>query len=465
VGGAPTGFSVQVVNSLTGALIGAVHAAPAGATNLLVQGLTNGVAVRFEVLATNLVGNSAFSALSNAVTPLPVPPLAPPTPTAVAGDGLATLTWAAPAFGSLAGPPVTSFVIVTTPAAVGPITVTPGGTTSRTVTGLTNGTSYTFQVQAVNADGTGPLSAASAPVTPRTLAGAPTIGTPTAGAASATVPWTAPASNGGSAITGFSVRVVNAATNVQVGALRPAAAGATSLTVTGLVNGTAVRFQVLATNAAGPGPFSALSTAVTPVTVPDAPLIGVATSGNASALVRWTAPASNGGSAITGYSVRVVNATTGALIGALRPAAAGATSLTVTGLVNGTAYRFRVGASNALGLGAGSALSNTVTPATLPGAPLIGTASSGVAGGTITATARWTAPASNGGSAITGYSVRVVNATTGALVGALRPAAAGARSLTITGLVSGTAYRFRVGASNALGLGAGSALSNTVTAR
>ena len=92
VGGAPTGFSVQVVNSLTGALIGAVHAAPAGATNLLVQGLTNGVAVRFKVLATNLVGNSAFSALSNAVTPLPVPPLAPPTPTAVAGDRLATVT-------------------------------------------------------------------------------------------------------------------------------------------------------------------------------------------------------------------------------------------------------------------------------------------------------------------------------------------------------------------------------------
>jgi titin len=106
-----------------------------------------------------------------------------------------------------------------------------------------------------------------------------------------------------------------------------------------------------------------MSNAVTPIapaTAQATPATPTPTAGNASALVRFTAPA-NGGSAITGYSVRVVNATTGALIGALRPAAAGATSLTVTGLVSGTAYRFRVGASNALGLGAGSALSNTVT--------------------------------------------------------------------------------------------------------
>ena len=78
--------------------------------------------------------------------------------------------------------------------------------TSDTVTGLTNGTAYTFTVAAINSVGTGPASAASNSVTPApvvTVPGAPTIGTATAGNASATVTWTAPASNGGSAITGY----------------------------------------------------------------------------------------------------------------------------------------------------------------------------------------------------------------------------------------------------------------------
>jgi hypothetical protein len=51
---------------------------------------------------------------------------------------------------------------------------------------------------------------------------------------------------------------------VQLGASRTAAAGATSLTVTGLTTGTSIRFVVLATNAVGSGPGSASSNVVTP---------------------------------------------------------------------------------------------------------------------------------------------------------------------------------------------------------
>ena len=223
-------------------------------------------------------------------------------------------------------------------------------------------------------------------VTVATVPGAPTGVLAVAANASANVSWTAPASNGGSAITGFSVRVIDAA-GAQVGALRPAAATATTLVVTGLTNGQAYRFSVAATNAIGTGAFSAQSAAVTLPTAPGAPTGVSAVRGNASATVSWTAPASNGGSAITGYSVRVINAA-GTQVGALRPAAAAARSLVVTGLTNGQAYRFSVTATNAIGTSAASALSAAVTPATVPGAPVIGTATAGVAGGAVTATAR-----------------------------------------------------------------------------
>jgi subtilisin family serine protease len=286
---------------------------------------------------------------------------------------------------------------------------------------------------------------------------APAIGVASGSNASAVVRWTAPSSS--LPITGYSVRAVNATTLAQVGALRPASAGATSVTVTGLVNGTAVKFQVRAASAAGTGGYSAFSNTVTPATVPGAPVIGTTTAGNTTATARWTPPA-NGGRAVTGYLVRVANAATNSPIGTLRPAASDATSLLVTGLVNGTAVKIQVRATNSLGSGAYSALSNAATPATVPGAPAIGTSTA--ANGS--ATARWAAAAS-GGLAVTGYTVRVVNASTKVQIGALRSASAAARSLTVTGLVNGTAVKLQVRATNAVGTGSYSSLSNSVTPR
>jgi hypothetical protein len=307
--------------------------------------------------------------------------------------------------------------------------------------------------------GVGPLEPTPWSGASATTPGAPTIGAATASNTTASVTWTPPASDGGTPITGFSVRVVDAVTSAQIGALQSVAPNVTSLTVTGLTNLTAVRLQVQASNAVGAGAFSGLSNAVTPAAaVPDAPTIGTATAGIASALVTWTPPVSDGGSPITGYSVRVVDATN-TQVGVLHPAVAGATSLNVTGLANGTAYSFQVLASNAQGPGAFSAPSNTVTTAAVPGAPTIGIPTRGNA----SALVRWTAPATNGGSVITGYGVRVVNAATNAQVGVLHPAAAGATSLTVTGLANGVPVRFQVRAGNAVGVGSYSALTAAVT--
>ena len=181
--------------------------------------------------------------------------------------------------------------------------------------------------------------------------------------------------------------------------------------------------------------------------------------------MRWNTPL-NGGSVITGFTVRVLNAATGAQIGALRPATAAATSLTVNALPNGTALRFQVAASNAVGPGAFSTPSNTVIPTSAPLAPLIGTASPGLVGGAVNALARWTPPPPDGGPPVNGYQVTALRiSATGAVVGHSTSAiqAATARSLRMT-LPPGN-YRFVVRARNLTGLGATSTRSNLVTAR
>jgi hypothetical protein len=112
-----------------------------------------------------LSGNSADSTIIRAQTtitvlPKAVNPGAPKKVTAVAGNGTATVSFVAPA--SDGGSAINAYTV----------TASPGGATasgissSITVSGLTNGTSYTFTVTATNAHGTGPSSLPSNPVTP-----------------------------------------------------------------------------------------------------------------------------------------------------------------------------------------------------------------------------------------------------------------------------------------------------------
>ncbi len=211
-------------------------------------------------------------------------------------------------------------------------------------------------VTAYNSDWFG-NPAFGAPVTPRapTVPGAPSIGVPTAGNAAVLVRWSAAAANG-SAVSSYTVRAYRGSTLVKT---VTASGSATSLLVSGLSNGAGHTFSVTARNSLGYGPTSARSASVVPKTRPGAPRIGVASAGNAAAVVRWAAPVTNGGSAVTAYQVRVYRGSTLVKVVTVGPSTG---AVTVSGLARRTGHRFLVVAVNAVGAGPTSSWSGTVYP-------------------------------------------------------------------------------------------------------
>src|SRR5690606_7198356 len=197
-----------------------------------------------------------------------------------------------------------------------------------------------------------------------TVPGPPTAVTATAGDGQATISFGPPASDGGSPITHYTV-MDNFGDFMVDGASSP-------IVVTGLASGVTYTFTVPASNAIRTAPASTPSNSVTPqatATVPTAPAAVTATAGDAQATVSFAAPASDGGSPITGYTAT-------SFPGGISASGSGS-PIVVAGLTNGTPYTFTVTATNAIGTGPASAPSNSVTPqapATVPGPPTAVTA-------------------------------------------------------------------------------------------
>ena len=340
-------------------------------------------------------------------------PASPTTPTATAGVTGATVTWVAP---TANGSAITGYVV--TPylagAAQTPVSFD-ASTTTRTLTGLTAASSYTFTVVAVNAYGTSTASAPSGAVIPYTLPGAPAITAVSAGDSSATLTWTAP-SNGGSAISAY---VVTPFIGTAAQATQTFGAGTTQ-TATGLTPGTAYTFTVSAQNLAGAGPPSAKSTPVTPNVSPS--------------LVFAAPPATEVGAAYS-RPLTVANGTSPFVwsisVGALP---AGMTLNATTGLLSGAptasgTFNFTVQVIDASGQTATKAVILSIAPAEgLTFSPLNGEV--GVAYSQQPVLTGGTAPftwAIVAGSVPTGLAL---NASTGLLSGT--PTAAGNFSMTVS---------------------------------
>ncbi len=259
-----TGFVIQVLAG--GQVVRTVTGIASTTTTYVVGRLTPGTAYAFQVRAMNTFGPGEWSAPTAPVTPVATAPSAPTFVDGTASSGSVSLTWVA---GSDGGSPVNGWNVQVLKGTTLVKTVTVAGAAPEgTVTGLTNGTAYTFKVQALNAVGTSPWSTASGAITPGNPPGAPTIGAAAqgakGGALTAIANWTAPKSTGGSPITGYQVAayLVNPNGSLTLDKLVTAVPSARKYEFS-LAAGT-YRFQVVALNAVGDSPPSSLSATVRP---------------------------------------------------------------------------------------------------------------------------------------------------------------------------------------------------------
>jgi hypothetical protein len=281
-------------------------------------------------------------------------PSAPQAVTATAAPGAVALAWTEPAEDG--GATIEQYQVERATASIGPWTlVTLTTATSHSDTGTVLGIDYWYRVSARNAAGWGATSAPVAgrsdpPIPPaavRQLSG-------TSQSHSVTLSWLPPLDDGGSPITGYSVRReldCNPLNSTIVGPVT-----GTTYIHSSLTTGTTYCYGVAAVNAAGTGPSTAIRMIVGRPTTPAPCTIQAswfpAQDGSVdwSLDVTWTTPTDDGGSPINGYAVAWYDAATTATVGTelLGPSARSAFLDQVDG---GRTYQAFVRATNVNGLG------------------------------------------------------------------------------------------------------------------
>ncbi|MEZ5238503.1 MAG: fibronectin type III domain-containing protein [Microthrixaceae bacterium] len=407
-----------------------------------ISGLVGGETYDVRVRAVNAVGAGAPS--NESTVTAKGTPEAPSIDGVTPGDRSLRI---AVSPGPNGGSPMTNYEVSTDGGDSWTPRVPASGASPIVVTGLTNGTTYSVRVRAVNAAGSGDASPAES-ATPRTTPGAPTIesDTVTGVGGELEVEFTAPGSDGGSPITGYQYSTDagatwrdrdSGATGSPLSITTESADGATPLE-----GGRTYPVEIRAVNAAGPGAASAVADGIT-TTVPAAPVIEEVQVSHASAFVDFSTPA-NGGAGIIRYEYRLDD-------GPWTDTGSSASEFHLEGLSTSGVHTVEVRAVNDVGAGPGSA-SEDVWIRSAPAAPDV----QDVTGGDGTLTVDFL-PGDDGGDQISGYEYSTDGGVTWAdAEGTASPILFGSDSEGEP-LVNGTLYAVQIRARNGAGTGPASA--------
>ena len=420
-------------------------------------------AYHYRIAAINRAGTGSFSTPAGATTSAGVP-AAPRNLTATAvGHSRIDLDWDRPSDDG--GSRITGYRIEVSEdrrRTWSQLDQVRGVNTTRySHTGLPPNTTRHYRVSAMNSTGAGRPSAVDWATTAADVPGPPAgLEAVAHGTSRIDLSWTAPTNTGGVPLIGYRIEVSENAGSSWSVLVATTRSTNTTYSHTGLPAGSTRHYRVSAINQVGVGGPSAAAHATTESSVPGAPTGLSATADGTSQIdLAWTAPAHDGGERIEGYRIEASEDGGISWSDLVANTNTGSTAYAHTGLEPATTRHYRVSAINSLGAGEPSGVASATTDATVPDAP------TGLTATAVDATRidlSWTAPAYDGGAAITGYRIEV--SLDGALWARL---AADTRSTATTfahtGLEPGTALFYRVSAINSAGAGMPSEVAGAST--
>ena len=434
-------------------------------TSAAIGSLAADTSYEVQVRATNAEGDGDWSVAGTGRTTATSAPGAPTGLSATAsGTTAIDLSWSAP--GSTGGSAITGYKIEVSPNGTSGWTDQVANTNSTATTyahtGLGGGTTRHYRVSAINTNGAGTASNVDSATTGTSVPGAPTGLTATAsGTTAINLSWSAPASTGGSAITGYKIESSSDGGSSWSDLVANTSNTTTTYAHTGLAAGDTRHYRVSAINTNGAGTASNVDSATTGTSAPGAPTgLSATASGTTAINLSWSAPASTGGSAITGYKIEVSPNGTSGWTDQVANTNSTATTYAHTGLAAGDTRHYRVSAINTNGAGTASNVDSATTGTSVPGAP---TGLTATASGTTAINLSWSAPASTGGSAITGYKIEVSPNGTSGWTDQVANTNSTATTYAHTGLAAGDTRHYRVSAINTNGAGTASNVDSATT--